>query len=416
MNGCRWTVGNGSNIKVMSNPWLRGREGAWVQSPQVQGAHNITVKELMLPNEKRWDRVKIESIFPLDVVNRILEIPLFDIVEEDKLVWVDSMDGQYSVKSGYNMLLNSIGRAVDLKKQEDWNCLWKIHAPSKAKNLLWRICKGCLPTRTRLQGSDSIQARHAAGLEHVIAARSMQVQTAEELIKSICQGEDKDTAGLFAMLVWVLWNNRNNSVWQDTKEEGSSLGFKAKYMWEEWSSVQRCQSNRPRVDSQAQQPDLTWQKPPSGWYKCNVDAGFYDELNKTSASWCLRDHMGRFVRAGTLWNEGKCSIMEGEATALLVAMKEMEHMGITHVIFETDSKSVVDATHTLRVGASEFSSLICNIQNVLLLNSYFMVKFIKRQANMVAHTLARAAISWPSRCTIEMLPLCITSFLNNEMI
>jgi ribonuclease HI len=97
--------------------------------------------------------------------------------------------------------------------------------------------------------------------------------------------------------------------------------------------------------------------------------------------------------AGTYWNEGKCSIIEGESIASFKAMEEMQHRGITHVIFQTDSKSVVDAIHKLSVGNSEFSSLICNINNILLSNPNFVVKFIKRQANMVAHTLDRAAIS-----------------------
>ncbi|MCH80744.1 hypothetical protein A2U01_0001517, partial [Trifolium medium] len=64
------------------------------------------------------------------------------------------------------------------------------------KHLLWRICKGCLPTRTRLQ--ESVQARQAAGLDLVITARLQQFQSASEVINDICCGEDRDTAGLFA--------------------------------------------------------------------------------------------------------------------------------------------------------------------------------------------------------------------------
>jgi hypothetical protein len=55
-------------------------------APQIQGAYSINVNELMLPNEKKWDKEKIETLFSPDVVNRILDIPLFDIVEEDKLI------------------------------------------------------------------------------------------------------------------------------------------------------------------------------------------------------------------------------------------------------------------------------------------------------------------------------------------
>jgi hypothetical protein len=77
----------------MSDPWLRERDDVWVQSPQIQGAHNITVN-VMIPNMKAWDKDKIVSLFPLDVANRIIDIPLFDLIEEDKLIWVDSVHGQ----------------------------------------------------------------------------------------------------------------------------------------------------------------------------------------------------------------------------------------------------------------------------------------------------------------------------------
>jgi ribonuclease HI len=114
--------------------------------------------------------------------------------------------------------------------------------------------------------------------------------------------------------------------------------------------------------------------------------------------------------------DGSCSIVEGESIALLEALKVMGQRVISQVIFETDSKSVVDAIHHFRGGSFGFSIIISNINNTLSCNSNFMVKFIKRQTNMVAHTLARAVISWSSRCTFETLPIYITRLLNNEMI
>ncbi|GAU43259.1 hypothetical protein TSUD_134030 [Trifolium subterraneum] len=360
----RWTIGSGTNTKVMSDSWLRGKEGVWVQAPQDQGAYNITVNELMLPNVKVWDKVKIESIFPSDVVNRILDIPLFDMIEEDKLVWVDSAHGQYSVKSGYNLMINITGKMEDFVKKRIRIVFGKFMLHRRQNTFFGEFVKGA--------------SQHALDLKK----------------------------GLFAMMIWVLWNNRNNRVWNESREEGPILGIKSR---------QNCQHDNPRTNQQQQQ-QLAWQKPPMDWYKCNVDAGFYTDLNKTSASWCLRDHTGSFVVAATSWYEGKCSITGGESAALLEAMKDMEKRGITHVIFETDSKIVEDAIHKRSGGNSEFSSLISNIKNKLLSNPNFVVKFIKRQVNMVAHTLARAAISWSSRCIFELLPICITSLLINEMI
>jgi ribonuclease HI len=102
--------------------------------------------------------------------------------------------------------------------------------------------------------------------------------------------------------------------------------------------------------------------------------------------------------------------------AILEAIKAMQHRNLSQVIFETDSKGVAEAIYHFRGGISEFSLLVSHIKNLLLSNPNFSVKFIKRKANMVAHTLARAAISWLSRCTFETLLLCITPLLINEMI
>ncbi|MCH82815.1 RNA-directed DNA polymerase (Reverse transcriptase), partial [Trifolium medium] len=418
MNGCRWIIGDGTNINVMNDPWLREKDGAWIQSPQLQGAHNIKVNDLMLPNIKKWNKEKIETLFSADVVNNILDIPLIDTVEEDKLVWMDNIHGQYSVKSGYNLMLDITRRMASMTQQENWNNIWKICAPPKTKHLLWRICRECLPTRTRLHErrvpctllcplceqyneddwhvfftcNDSVQARQAAGLDSIITDRIQQYNNVAEVIHAICFGADRDTAGLFATLLWVLWNNRNNKVWNDQNETGRSLGIKARQLRTDWVAVQQVQQGSPSI--MQQQQISVWRKPPMGWFKCNVDAGFHNDLSRTSDGWCVRDHGGGFVIAGTNWWEGKYTILEGESMALLEAMKQMELRGMNNVIFETDSKSVVDAIHNLRAGTSEFSSIICKIQHIMMLNPNFVVKFIKRQANMVAHTLARAAISW----------------------
>jgi ribonuclease HI len=260
----------------------------------------------------------------------------------------------------------------------------------------------------------SVQARQAANLDMQLLPRIQNARSARDLIFDICSHEDKDTAGMFAMVVWSLWNNRNNKVWNDTNDPGRNLGFKARHLWEDWYVVQQVQHDAAGVN-QLQQ-EIVWQKPILGWYKCNVDAGFHREVNKTSISWCLRDHQGRFVMAETTWFDENHSIVEGEALALLEALRAMTNRNMQQVIFESDSKNVVDAVHHYRGGYSEFSCLVAHINNLLASSSNFVVKFIKRQANMVAHTLARAAISYARHCTFETLPRCITPLLFNEMI
>jgi hypothetical protein len=96
----------------MTEPWLRDVDSAWIPSPQNQGVHNLRVNELMIPNMKMWDKEKVESLFPMHVAKRILDIPLFDMRGDDKLVWLDSINGHYNVKSGYKLLLHVTGKMV----------------------------------------------------------------------------------------------------------------------------------------------------------------------------------------------------------------------------------------------------------------------------------------------------------------
>jgi hypothetical protein len=83
----------------MNEPWLKKEDGLCMQSPQDQGVYDMYINQLMLPNGKVWDSDKIKMIFPLNVVNTIPTVPLFDDVVEDKLIWQDDIHGNYSVKS-----------------------------------------------------------------------------------------------------------------------------------------------------------------------------------------------------------------------------------------------------------------------------------------------------------------------------
>jgi hypothetical protein len=46
----------------------------------------------------------------------------------------------------------------------------------------------------------------------------------------------------------------------------------------------------------------------------------------------------------------------------------------------------------------------------------FEVKFVKRQVNSVAHTLARAANSWSSFHIFEIIPSCIASLIKMHQV
>jgi hypothetical protein len=102
--GCRWQIGDGSKIKVMHEPWLRASQGCCLN------VYNLTVQQLLLPNMKRWNEDKISSLFPIDVAHDILDVPLLELVTEDRLIWNEENDGVYLIRSGYRKLMKERSR------------------------------------------------------------------------------------------------------------------------------------------------------------------------------------------------------------------------------------------------------------------------------------------------------------------
>jgi hypothetical protein len=97
------------------------------------------------------------------------------------------------------------------------------------------------------------------------------------------------------------------------------------------------------------------------------------------------------------------------------AIQADTHLNLEKIIFECDSQTVVNALHAQNRGNSEFSIIISSIKSLLNLHSNLEVKFVKRQANSVAHLLAKAANYWNKRNIFHTIHHCIENNLLIEM-
>ncbi|GAU33973.1 hypothetical protein TSUD_61040 [Trifolium subterraneum] len=160
---------------------------------------------------------------------------------------------------------------------------------------------------------------------------------------------------------------------------------------------------------------VRWEKPALDWVKCNIDVAFVPGSGRTSMGLCFRDNSGHFMAGMTQWQQTMISSVEGEAWALLLAMEEARYKVLDRVQFESDSKVLIEAIHMKRRGNSEFLSIVHDILSLMSSFINFKVKFVRRQANLVAHTLARATNSWASFHRFENIPFCIERLVFNEM-
>lgn len=95
--GVRWKIGNGKDINIWHEPWLRGAEDPYIQSPIVQGHENMVVSYLIDVHTKRWKNHVLTQLFQPNEVQQITEISLLRFNEPDKRMWRFSTSGEYSV-------------------------------------------------------------------------------------------------------------------------------------------------------------------------------------------------------------------------------------------------------------------------------------------------------------------------------
>jgi len=210
-------------------------------------------------------------------------------------------------------------------------------------------------------------------------------------------------ASLFSCVLWSIWKQRNNKVWDDIVDAQSFVLERAKSLLFDWELAQKNKlslNNVTNIKTQAQLPRLT---------KCNIDASFPNGENKTGIGICIRDDDGAFVLARTELYAPRCGVHIGEALGLLSALQWVHDLILGPIDFELDSKKVVDSFASNKHNAIEFGSIVQFYENS-------SVEFVRRQANAVAHELAKAATLGASFQIVVTPPRCIEHLLINEMI
>ncbi|GAU46371.1 hypothetical protein TSUD_141290 [Trifolium subterraneum] len=252
--------------------------------------------------------VKVRNLFSRDVAEKILETPLFSSVCEDKVVWDEERNGCYSVKSGYKLDMRYLIGSDKYHVMGNWNGIWKAQAPHKARHLLWRLCRGCLPTRSRL-----LERRVECTLNCPVCDEEIEDELHIFFRCAVAQ-DSWSAAGLSSILhnattnklmLWIVF-----SLFAAMKMP-RQIGRHAFDAWNDWYSVHKLQSNNVSGTTEA---DLVrWEKPALDWVKCNVDVAFVAGSGRTSMGLCFRDNSGHFMAGMTQWQQTVISSVEGEA-------------------------------------------------------------------------------------------------------
>ncbi|CAJ2674072.1 unnamed protein product [Trifolium pratense] len=442
MLSARWCIGSGENISILGEPWIQGGTPISASNPSVMHLQNIKVKHLISNTTKELDSHVINNLFDQGTADAILRTPLFQQVTSDKLVWKAEKKGNYTVKIAYRLCVEELLDTSHLSRPGFWSGIWRLKVPPKVKNLLWRICRGCFPTRARLRDKGiqcpsncvvcddnyedtghilfycplSIRAWQSIGLWEKVEAVVKTTTTAATSIFLLLQQLDEQQATHMAALMWSIWKHRNLKLWQDVTETSSQVVARAIKLIEDWinahKAAARQQPEGTRSDNsntyelrsinRSVQAPIRWRKPATGRYKCNIDASFSSHSNQVGIGICIRDDEGRYVLAKSMWLSPICNVDIGEALGLLHAIKWVSELQLDAVDFALDSKLLVDYFNKGGCDITEFGDIIGALGQTVTLQEPWE---LKSRAPLATSSLNLKPTSNMRSNKLQMLPV-----------
>ncbi|XP_024636268.1 uncharacterized protein [Medicago truncatula] len=251
--GARWKIGAGFDIPIISEPWIGSGSSIPPVGDDMLALQPYSVGNLIDQERKVWNEPLVRQLFAVETANNILNTPLHHQVERDKLISKAEKNGHYYVRSAYRICIEEVINNDHLRKPGYWSDIWRLKVHPKVKNLVWRICRDCLPTRVKLRSrgvncpsecvrcddphEDSyhllfhcpitVNIWQTANLWHLIAPSIHQFDNAPDNIVTI---------------MWSIRKARNMKLWQQVSDSTFTILERAKHLLEGWRSANRNKS------------------------------------------------------------------------------------------------------------------------------------------------------------------------------
>ncbi|KAL5559912.1 hypothetical protein UlMin_036123 [Ulmus minor] len=368
-SGTCYLVGNGESIDIWEDPWVPSFPGF---RPPPKGEPRVgwmSVKDLNL-QPGMWDRSKLHELFDPHIVNLIsaMHLPVRD--KRDTMIWTPVSNGTFSAKSTYlstnatRFKENSLHLFVfcDLARMVWFASPWNLRmdslelaSPMHFIRFLWDV--------------ESKDSRMAVGFT------------------------DRNILLFASVLCDLLWKHRNDITHGGSPMDPSVL----------CRNISRSyQSLLKNISPPTPAAPISWSPPPIGWVKINMDAAI--GASDAVVACVARDSKGDIISWGSKIIS-VCSPLVAEACAAEFAIDFASSSRWSAVNFAGDAKVVLDALSSLK--SNVFWSISAILDNCILkLNSFvfWSFSFAPREANILAHNLARWALFCCCNAQISTAP------------
>ncbi|XP_058759858.1 uncharacterized protein LOC131633155 [Vicia villosa] len=362
--GSRWRVGNGDKINVWRDNWVPSTPGFKPLIWQDPTNHLMKVSELIDEDLGQWNRTLILDTFMESDAHHVLSIHLSRTLPEDKLIWNHDKDGEFTVKTAYQILskqkfhLNP-GTSADADSSV-WKKLWKLPLQEKIKNFMWRLLKNILPTRTNLN------------------KKAKEPWTAQV----VCTG------------LWKLWQARNNSVFKGEVQNPQNLASSIFDSVLEWNDSRNSVLPNPSVQASVAMANSSW--------VVQSDAGCF-EGGVVALGCIVKSSEDKILTSACQRFSSSTDVAIAELMSITWAIQiALEHK-LDNIIFQSDALSVVDCINgtsysaNLELLVNDCKELLRNFQNAV-------VVYLNRNCNRDAHHMVHVGFNVGSKCWAGVIP------------
>lgn len=413
--GVRWRVGDGRSINIWSDAWLGGMGSGKIISPPHFLDREPTVASILDKDQCCCQLDRISEIFLQVDVDRITQVPINSTNSPDERVWAASEDGCFRVRDAYSLALKAQPVASSSHGDDPvWSKLWSLHIQPKAKIFMWRALWNILPhgSNLRRKGIPNVEKCKRCGLEednvHVLLLcswanqvwahveglpNSSQFSSFRDWFGSMCLANHHEILEIVSVCAWQVWCARNELYFENSMLSPTSCFKRASDMLDEYKNANAA----ARHDTKCRAPSK-WCAPEQDSVKLNVDAAVNVPENKIGLGIVARNSVGHVLLAAskTLWPFS--SVERAELSAFYWAVDLVKERRWSKVIIEGDAQNVVKALQGTLHRGYHSQVMVDNITHAASLGSHISFSFCFREANSVAHRLARWAIASISSC------------------
>ncbi|XP_061993825.1 uncharacterized protein LOC133711745 [Rosa rugosa] len=406
--GVQWCIGNGTQVNIWNDKWIPNCQQYMIHKPR--NCVFELVSDLIDSHTRQWIPEAVTAIFPPDVAHKVLSIPLSRRTRCDTICWSPEKRGFYSVKTAYWIARTRVLENVLVSTssgdpfRELWKRLWSAKVPGKVQICVWRACSNLLPTRAKLLTKGYEGDLHFLLCSHpyedtshifctcptaaaILAAPPFQFTSTilprmdlKEWLLEQAVHLKKELFDKLLMVMWAIWRNRNNVLWNNTKQSADALVLSSLAWLDEFTKANRVAQLAP---SKLQK---TWRPPERGTWKLNVDGSFIPNTTLGGVGGVLRDDRGNFRAAFAIPISNVASAKQVELRAIKEGLNLVATVG--NVVIETDCLDAVSSIADMQSTYLHEEGLLDDIRHELEQRSDIVVQHTSRVCNRVAHCLA----------------------------